>query len=535
MARAKMPEKPKRGKKLAVVADGVIYARYSSHNQKDLSIEQQVDADRELAASFNIRIKEVYADRAISGRTDNRPAFQKMMRDAGKGQFKYVIAWKSNRIGRNMLEALINETRLQDLGVRVIYVEEDFDDTAAGRFAARSMMNVNQFYSEAMAEDVRRGLRDNAKRCLVAASLPYGYKSGEGLRIEIDEPRAEIVRWIYTQVACGTPYVDIANALNARGIKTKAGGVWNRSSFHRLITNERYRGIYIYTDIRIEGGMPRIISDELFFRVQEVIHTKANPVTGRHRDNGDYILTGKLFCGHCKAPMVGMSGTGKSGKLHFYYVCQTKRTGGNCKKKNVRRDAIEEAVARAIRDNALQDDVIERIADGTVAYNKAHRPDSKLQLLNAELETVQKSIKNIMSAIEQGIYTNSTKERLQELEQQQEDLKIKILLTEGEIVDTPREKIVAGLRLFRNGNIKDKKYQAKLFDTFLIAVYLYDDKKLKIVFAFGGKKNAVTIPLEKIADAEDFSEEQEFVFAPQEGIQAGGLATVLPSPLLVCL
>ena len=144
-------------------AIGVDYARYSSHAQKDASIEQQVAACREYAASLGIRLIESYEDRAISGKSDKRPNFQRMMRDAHKGLFQYVIAWKSNRMGRNMLEAMMNEAKLNELGVRVLYVEEDFDDTAAGRFALRSMMNVNQFYSENMAEDIKRGLRDNAE------------------------------------------------------------------------------------------------------------------------------------------------------------------------------------------------------------------------------------------------------------------------------------------------------------------------------------------------------------------------------------
>ena len=155
---AKHPAKPKRGKKLEVEEPGVLYGRYSSHNQKDISVEQQFEKGYELAAEYGIRIIDTYADRAVSGRTDKRRDFQRMMTDAAKGKFRYVIAWKSNRMGRNMLEALINEARLQDLGVRVLYVEEDFDDTAAGRFAARSMMNVNQFYSENMAEDIKRGV-----------------------------------------------------------------------------------------------------------------------------------------------------------------------------------------------------------------------------------------------------------------------------------------------------------------------------------------------------------------------------------------
>ena len=140
--------------------DGIIYARYSSHAQKDASIEQQIRECMAFAKAQGIRIVEVYADRAVSGKTDRRPDFQRMMRDAEKGKFRYVIAWKSNRMGRNMLQAMMNEARLNEMGIRVLYTEEDFDNTAAGRFALRSMMNVNQFYSENMAEDIRRGLND---------------------------------------------------------------------------------------------------------------------------------------------------------------------------------------------------------------------------------------------------------------------------------------------------------------------------------------------------------------------------------------
>ena len=98
----------------------VIYARYSSHNQRDVSIEQQVKQCQEFAQQNNFQIIEIYADRAISGKTDKRPNFQRMMRDAEKKKFKYVIAWKSNRMGRNMLQAMMNEAKLNDLVIRVI-------------------------------------------------------------------------------------------------------------------------------------------------------------------------------------------------------------------------------------------------------------------------------------------------------------------------------------------------------------------------------------------------------------------------------
>lgn len=487
----KRPAKPKRGQLLD--EDGVIYARYSSHAQKDISIEQQIEQCAELAKEHGIRIIHTYADRAVSGRTDRRPEFQRMMQDAASGRFRYVIAWKSNRIGRNMLEALVNEARLEDMGVRILYVEEDFDDTAAGRFAARSMMNVNQFYSENMAEDIKRGLYDNAQNCMVAnGSLPFGYKADDTLHYVLDEQRAEVVREIFRRVAAGEPFVDIFASLNARGIKTAHGREWGRSSFQSILSNERYRGIYIYGDVRIEGGIPRIVSDELFFKVQEVIHTKKN-AQGRHRTNGDYLLTGKLFCGKCKGPMVGISGTSKTKAMHYYYVCQNKRRLKSCDKENVRRDELELTVAQAIKDYVLQDDVIEELASKTVEYSQREQAAGQIGLLQEQLSSTQAGIKNIMAAIEKGIITDSTKSRLLELEAEQKKIERKISAAKADILVVSRDDIISSIEAIKDGDIHSPAYRKRLFDAFLIAVFVYDGE-LRIVFNLVGSKNTVVIP-----------------------------------------
>lgn len=348
----------------------VIYARYSSHAQRDASIEQQVDACTAYARAEKFQIVEIYADRAISGRTDRRADFQRMMRDAEANRFKYVIAWKSNRMGRNMLQAMINEARLNDLGVRVLYTEEDFDDTAAGRFALRSMMNVNQFYSENMAEDIRRGLRDNALNGKITnGQLPYGYKKGPDGKYAIDEARAEVVREIFRRIAAGEKQRSIADDLNARGIRTSRGNAWGKCSFHSMLANERYTGVYLYNDVRIEGGVPAIIDKALFEEAQLALRARK----GQVRSTGDYLLTGKLFCGECKRPMVGVSGTSATGNSYHYYTCRG-RLEHACAKANARRDILEPAVARAICNHALHDDVLTWIADSTVAHLRKKSP-----------------------------------------------------------------------------------------------------------------------------------------------------------------
>lgn len=507
-----------RKKNIAAGLDAVIYARYSSHNQREVSIEQQIAECTKHAAALGLRIVGTYEDRAISGKTDNRPRFQQMMRDAEKGKFQAVVAWKSNRIGRNMLQAMVNEAKLDDYGVKVFYAEEDFDDTAAGRFALRNMMNVNQFYSENMAEDITRGLYDNANKCMANGRQPLGYKRGADGKVMLDEPAAAVVREIFTRVAAGDLFVDIARDLNAKGIKTSKGAAWNKGSFQSICQNERYKGIYIYGNVRIVDGIPRIVSDELWYRVQEAMRMKKNPVGTRHRVGAeDYLLTGKLRCGHCGSYMTGVSGTSRNGELHYYYTCQKRRTEHACDKKNVRRDVIEPAIAQAIKMYCLTDDVIEWTADQTVQYWEKHDNDLQIEALEQQLAENKKATSNMLKAIEMGIITEATRSRMVELETENSKLTAQLSAAKRDVVKINREDLIDELHILRSKDIHDREVQAELFKDFLVAVYIYDDNRLKLVFSFMGKDNSVEIPLETgedPPDGEDSPDAKMFVLTP---------------------
>lgn len=462
--------------------DAVIYARFSSHRQKEESIEQQVSECRDYAKLNGYNVIKVYSDYAISGKTDRRAAFQRMMRDAQHREFKTVIAYKSNRIGRNMLQALGNEDKLAEYGVKVIYAKEEFGDTAAGRFALRTMMNVNQFYSENMAEDIKRGLMDNAAKCKVNnGSLPIGYRKGEDGRFAIDDKTAPIVREIFERVCNGDTYAIIARDLNNRGIVTRTGNKWGRSSFHAIISNEVYIGVYKYAGVRIEGGVPSIIEKELFYKVQNKLMNGSGMKNAR-RNNSDYTLTGKLFCGHCGGAMVGVSGTSRSGELHYYYMCKNKRETKSCTKANVSRDKIEQEVVRCIKEYVLRDDVMDRIADICIQFQKQVWAENRKLPEHAELADVCKAINNIMAAIEQGIITPTTKNRLTELEEKKNELEIYICANTCKLPTYTKEQILFWLESFRHGDEGDKEYQRNLIKAFVKAVYLFDDK-IRIVFS----------------------------------------------------
>ena len=493
--------------------NAVIYARYSSHNQRDVSIEQQYAACESFAAHEGYTVVDHYADRAVSGKTDNRPAFQRMMRDAHKGGFDYVIAWKSNRMGRNMMQAMVNESKLADLGIRCLYVEEDFDDTAAGRFALRNMMNVNQFYIENMAEDVRRGMLDNASKCMVNNKPPLGYRKGKDGKFEIYEPEAVIVREIFERLLNGWTIIDITTDLNRRGIKTGTGKEWKKQSFGHLLSNDKYIGTYRFADVVIEDGIPAILDKETFARVQALLKSKKKP-RGKQRMNDEYLLTGKVFCGKCGSPMTAQTGTSKTGKKFNYYACNRKRYDHACDKKNEPQAPLEEFVIEAVRAELMNDALLDWIVAG---YEKAValvRNDTKKEALQEELSEVNKQIDNFLKAIGAGVFNELTQQRMEELRDTRKDLEEAIRLEEATgRLPTP-EDVGAYFYAIRAGDWTDRKFLKELVRVFVRAVYVFDDK-ITIHYNYGTEADLDYNGLEEEADSK--SEGEVFSKSPERG------------------
>lgn len=471
----------------------VVYARYSSHAQNDASIEQQVAECRAYAESHGLTITEIYADRALSGRSDKRPEFQKMMRHADAGRFQVVLTYKSNRLARNMFDALRYEDRLEKAGVKVVYCKEDFGNNAAGRLALRMMMSINEFYSENMAEDIRRGMRDNAQQCKINGALPLGYRRGEDGRYVIHEAEAEIVREIFRRAASGEALAAIADDLNSRGLRTSHKQPWGRNSFHSILKNERYIGVYKYEDIRVEGGIPPIVDRSTFEQAREKLRRRQE-VAGRRRETTEYLLTGKLYCGHCGEPMTGVSGTSKSGDPHCYYICRAKREKRGCAKRNVRKDRLECQIAAELKERILKPDVIEWMIDNVLRYQEQLRQQTDLMVYQDRLVEVRRSLDNLVKAIEAGVYSSSTRSRLDELESEQIELQGMIEAEQAKNRTLTRDQIRYYLDSFKDGDINDPAYQKRLFRDFLVRVYLYDDK-YRIIYNYIDGQATTDFPL----------------------------------------
>lgn len=482
-----------------------IYARYSSHSQRDVSIEQQVSDCEAYARMNGYQVLKVYADRHMSGTTDKRPQFQKMLKDAEKGHWQYVLTWKVDRFARNRYDSATYKFRLKRCGVQVIYAKEAIPDGPEGILLESVLEGSAEYYSANLSQNIKRGMRYNAQECKVNnGSMPFGYCKGPDGRYAIVDAEAEIVREIFQQVNQGVPFAHIANDLNARGIRTKRGNLWNKGSFHGMMKNESYIGVYTYSDVRVEGGMPAIIDKALFLEVDQKLKTKKNP-QGRHRENGDYLLTGKLFCGPCGSPMVGISGTGRHGELHYYYSCQKRRLEHSCQKENVRRDWIERTIVEAAINHVLKPEVMEWIADAVMAYQERQKNSAALIGLRDDLKENEKAINNMLKAIEAGIITTSTKERLVQLEEEKKQLENAICMEEACFTHVDREFLLYWMERFQGGNINDAGFRRKVIQSFVNSVYLWDDH-LRIAFNYTGKgstiDSALVLQAEKTAGAE---------------------------------
>lgn len=488
----------------------VIYARYSSHTQRDVSIDQQVKACRLFAERQSLDIVQIYDDHAITGTNDRRPMFQQMLKDAAKGNWEYVIVYTLDRFSRNRYDSAVNKRLLKTYGVKVLSAMENISDDPTGVLMESLLEGLAEYYSAELSRKIKRGMDDNASKCQCTGHYPYGYKRGEDGRFAIEESEAAVVQEIYHKVNDGVRFCDIIYDLNSRGILNKRKKPWSRSSFNKLLSNERYTGVYIYGDLRIPGGMPQIIDRNLFDAVQMIMHTKGNPRKNtaikeapqrRRQENGIYYLTGKLFCGHCHSPMIGISGHSKNGPLYYYYTCKGKRTDHSCDKKNVNREFIEKFIATALKETMLTDKAIQILADAAVAYQEKKAPSAELEAIKSRLADTKKSIKNIISAIEAGIFSASTQSRLAELESEEKNLAIQLaILTEETKGKLTREEIIATLELFKDGDIHDQSFREAMIDTFLVAAYIYDGH-CKIVFNLGGKQEDSVLPFD-IEDVE---------------------------------
>lgn len=491
----------------------VIYARFSSDRQREESIEGQVRECRDYAEQNSITIVDTYIDRAKSASkdTDKRESFLQMVRDSAKHIFDVVLVWKLDRFARSRYDSAHFKNILKKNGVKVISATEHITEGPEGIILESMLEGMAEYYSAELAAKIHRGQKENAlKGRNNGGSIPLGYKLNEDQHLEIDPLTAPFVQEVFKRYADGEAVREIRDDFNKRGIKTSRGKDFAYSSFDAILSNRKYIGEYKYQDVVIPGGVPAIVDTETFERVQaRRKKNKISPAASKAPER--YLLTTKLFCGMCGKMMAGESGVGNKGKIYRYYKCHNAKNKKGCTKKPVKKEWIENLVVHETMSMIMDDELMGQLVDRLLELQ--HEENYDLKILKQQLAEVEKGVENMLNAIEAGIVTVSTKERLMALEEQRNDLEGRILREQVRHPALTREQITFFLHQFRRIDMNDEDERQRLIDSFVNAVFVFDDK---IVLTFNYKDGTKTIKLSDLnsSDLKGFGPPHE-VLEPQ--------------------
>ena len=289
---------------------------------------------------------------------------------------------------------------------------------------------------------------------------------------------------------------EIRDWLNENGIKNPVGGAFTYNSVEHMLKNRRYIGELKFRDVVVPDAVPPIIPLELFEDVQEKI-AKNKKAPARRKAEDDYLLTTKLFCGYCGALMFGESGTSRTGEVHRYYKCATAKKHKGCKKKTVRKQWLEDLVVnqtmQLVKDDAAMESIIAKVME------LQNKENTNIPLYEKQLRDAELGIQNMLNAIQAGILTSSTKERLEQLEETKRELEARIAEEKLAKPKVTEEFIRFWLLRFRKLDMSLKDQRQALVDTFINAIYLYDDK---VLITFNYKEGTETVAFGEAVKAE---------------------------------
>ncbi len=397
-----------------------LYARVSSDKQDvDLSVAAQLRALKDYAEKNGCLVVREYVDEAESGRDANRPQFRRMLDAAARPEapFKEILVWKFSRFTRKREHAVAYKSMLRKKGIRVVSITEQAEDSSTGRLLEAIIEGVDEFYSENLAQEVTRGMREAASRGFwVTSRVPYGYRklmvqdgAKKRPRLDPDEDSAPVVKRIFDMAEARKGMLDIAKTLNDEGFASPAGRRWSKTVIHNMLRNEVYTGTLLWgvsgkgkaEPVRVENAFPGIISKAQFRRVSKLMRSRAPKKTHPRRVGSTYMLSGLVKCKSCNRAFSGQEA--KSGRFS-YYVCQSimKHGAGACDSPRINARRFEEMIIGNIRSNILTDGniralvkVVDERMDGVASEQR-----QRLETIEDELEDVKRKLGRIWHYIE---------------------------------------------------------------------------------------------------------------------------------------
>lgn len=417
--------------------NAAIYARYSSDNQDIASIDAQVRAIKEYCEKLNYNVVTIYIDEAETATTDDRPQFLKMIEDSSKGLFDLLVVHKLDRFARNRYDSAFYKRQLKNNNVKVLSVLERLDDSPESIILESVLEGMAEYFSVNLARETMKGLKENAHKAMHCGGKPaLGYDIIDKKYV-INENEAEIIRFIFNSYANRIGYKQIASECNNRGYKSKLGKPIAVNSLHDILKNEKYAGIYVFNKyskgtttkmkaeseiIRIPGGVPAIIDLDMFNMVQMRLKDNKHNATNKAKHN--YLLTGKLICGDCGARMIGHTAISKAGKEYSSYYCGNRYRTKTCKMKPVGCNFIENDVINTLRYKIFNDKKIKSVSQDILREHEITKKqfNSDLKLLEKQLKEIDNNINNMVEAISNGMYHQTMKNKMDELEENKQSI-----------------------------------------------------------------------------------------------------------------
>lgn len=396
-------------KEVILISTAAIYARFSSDKQTEDSIEAQVRACREYAAKHELQVLEVYADEAISGKgskTAGRVKYQKLLRDTDKGLFDIILIHKYDRIARNLGEHVNLEKRLNDKGVKLVAVAQDFGTTNEAKIMRALMWSLSEYYIDNLASETKKGLRETALKGLHTGGYPpFGYDVVDQHYV-INELEAAYVKRIFRAAQERAGFTELLREMQERGIRGKRGKPIKYTQIYEMLRNEKYTGVFLYTPdeekdradrrgkpnaIRIENGLPVIIGKAQFAEVQRIMTNRKQ--TGK---KADYLCSGLVYC-ECGAKMHAQKSERK-GHTYHYFVCSAK-----CGAPAIRMEEVDCAAVKYLHE-LLSEENQKVISDALRKYQNGEgaRMEEFKTVLKKRISQKQKEYDSLLKNLSSG-------------------------------------------------------------------------------------------------------------------------------------
>lgn len=416
------------------------YIRVSSDMQVEQgsSLPSQLAAVKDFAAKNNYVIADeyIFTDEGISARTDDRPAFRRMVALAKQKTppFRAIICYESSRFSRNREDSIVYKGLLRRRGIEIRFVKQDFGDGPTAMLMEGITEVIDEWFSANFAIETVRGHKQNVRDGYSTGGRPpYGLRVGHtqnehGKDKSVWEPNPEtapIVQRIYAEYAGGNGYNIITDGLNRDQVPSPSGGSWNKNTLHYILHHNTaaYLGTQIYGrqkprklhfdgkynpsdqwEIKENAWEAVITKEEAVMVEKRAKHYQSHPRQERDEKDGPrYLLTGRIYCGECGAAMVGTT----CGRNSYYYRCNTRSLKGNtcCAAPLASTAKIEGAVIGAIKKHLCDAEFLKKIyADGQERYKNIEPSDKdSIEKLRESLGKIEKKRNRIIENIADGV------------------------------------------------------------------------------------------------------------------------------------